>query len=150
MNLLEAYLFLFFDSFFASFILCFSNEMVSKLMITIGNYNHYLVFIIALSGSVCGLSTNWLIGRYLTFLKNTDFFKKKSAEILNAEIKWNKFLVWMLLFAFINAIANPLSLLAGFLKTNFKNFFALILIGKSSYYLLLIFANFDMMNLLVK
>ncbi len=150
MNPLEAYLFLFFDSFFANFILCFSNEMAAKLFITIGNYNHFLVFIVALTGSIFGLISNWGVGRGLVFLKNTDFFKNKSAELANATIKWNKFVIWLLLFSFISAIANPLSLIAGFLKTNFKKFLSLIFIGKFSYYLLLIFANFDMMNLLVK
>ncbi len=150
MSLLETYLFLFFDSFFANLILCFSNEMAAKIMITIGNYNHYLVFIIAISGAIAGLSINFLIGKYLALLKTAKIFKKKAIEIANAEVKWNKFLVWMLLFSFISAISNPLSLIAGFLKTDFKKFLALIFIGKFSYYLLLIFANFDMMNLLVK
>jgi membrane protein YqaA with SNARE-associated domain len=150
MNSLEAYLFLFFDSFFANFILCFSNEMAAKLVIIFGNYNRFLVFIVTLSGSILGLTANFTIGRYLTFLKDTGFLKNKSAEIANAEIKWNKFVVWLLLFSFISAIANPLSLIAGFLRTNFKKFLSLILIGKFSYYLLLIFANFDMMNLLVR
>jgi membrane protein YqaA with SNARE-associated domain len=150
MNSLEAYIFLFFDSFFANFILCLSNEMAAKLVITFGNYNRFLVFILTLSGAILGLSANWAIGKYLIFLKDSDFLKNKSAEIANAEIKWNKFLVWMLLFSFISAIANPLALIAGFLKTNFKKFLILIFIGKFSYYVLLIFANFDMMNLLVK
>jgi membrane protein YqaA with SNARE-associated domain len=150
MDPLEAYLFLFFDSFFANFILCLSNEMAAKLLITFGNYNRFLVLIVTLSGSLLGLSANWGIGRYLTILKNSNFLKNKSAEIANAEIKWNKFVVWALLFSFISAIANPLALIAGFLQTNFKKFLTLIFIGKFSYYLLLIFANFDMMNFLVK
>lgn len=148
--MLNHYLFLFFDSFFANFVLCFSNEMAIKLMIVLGNYDHYLVFITALAGAISGLSVDFLIGKYLTFIKKIKFLQKKSAEITDAEIKWNKFLVWMLLFCFISAIANPLALIAGFLKTNFKKFLALILVGKVSYYSLLVFADFDMMNLLIK
>jgi membrane protein YqaA with SNARE-associated domain len=150
MDIIEAYLFLFFDSFFASLILCFNNEMAVKLMTMIGSYNHLLVFILALSGSMLGLISNFLIGKYLTFLKNTDFFKKRSKEMLNAEAKWNQFLIWMLLASFISALANPLSLLAGFLKTSFKKFLILTLISKFIYYFLLIFADFNLLHLLIK
>jgi len=122
MTALESYIFLFCDSFFSALILPPRSEMVVKLMTSFAGYNYYLVFFIACSASILGSCINFLIGKYFLFLRKSDFFVKKESEIKNAEEKWNKYIIYLLLFSWISAVANPISLLCGFLRTNIYKF----------------------------
>ena len=146
MGLVEAYSFLFVDSFFAALILTPRSEFVVKLMLIFSGYHIYLVFAIAFFGSVMGSLANWQIGKYFLFLHKTDFFKSKSKEIAQAEKKWHKFLVYILLFSWMGVIGGPFAVLAGFLKTTIKQFLFLVMSSKALYYLLLVFADFDLLN----
>lgn len=134
MDILESYLFLFFDSFFANFIFSFSSEMAIKLMLIFEGYNKNLVFILALFGSLCGSIINFFIGRFFKFLRKTEFFLKKERELKNAEEKWEKYLVWILIFSWFSFIGNAWTLLAGFMNTGFRKFIILVFSGKLFYY----------------
>jgi len=123
--------------------------MVVKVMVALRTYNSYLIFTFALFASVLGSSANWLIGKYFTFLRHTDFFKKKLEEIAKAEKKWHKFLVWILLFSWLDVIGTPFAVMAGFFKTNLKKFLLLVFLGKLFYYYLLIFCDLDLKTFLV-
>lgn len=144
MDKIEAFLFLFSDSFFSALILPPRQEMVVKLMTIFPNYNIYLVFFLALAGSVLGSLVNWWVGKYFLFLRKTEFLQNKSQEILKAEKQWNNYIVWLLLFPWLEVMANPLSVLSGFLRVSFGKFLLLILIGKCFYYYLLVFFGFDL------
>jgi len=144
MNIIESYLFLFFDSFFSALILPPRSEMVAKAMVALRGYNSYLIFILALSASTLGSIINWWIGKYFTFLRHTEFFQKKQNEIANSEKKWHKYLVWILLFSWLDVIGAPFAVMAGFFKTKVKKFLLLILASKILYYYLLIFNDLDL------
>jgi len=133
------YLFLFFDSFAASLILPIRSEMAVYAMSIFGQYNSHLVFLITLSASVCGSLFGWFVGKKLQFLKRTKALINKNAEIKNAEKKWDKYVVWLLVFSPLKIIGNPLSLLAGFFGTSFRKFFSLIFVSKSIYYFWLVY-----------
>ena len=143
MDIFESYSFLFFDSFFSALILPPRSEMVVHLMSILSGYNLYLTFILATLGSCCGSLADWYIGKYFLFVRKTDFLKNKEKELLEAERKWNKFLVYILLLSWISVIGNPFAVLAGFLKTDLKKFLILVLIGKVLYYYTLVFHGFD-------
>lgn len=147
MNLVESYLLLFSDSFFSAFILTPRSEMVVSLMSIFTGYNLYLIFILALAGSMLGSVTNWQIGKCFLFLHKTNFFQKKLDKIQEAEIKWQSFLVYILLFSWIGAIGGPFAVLAGFFRTKILKLFLLIFCGKFCYYYLLIFYNLDLLKL---
>ena len=144
MNTLESYIFLFCDSFFSALILPPRSEMVAQTMLALRHYNSYLIFILACSASVAGSLTNWWVGRYFLFLRKTDFFQKKQKEIAESEKKWHKFLVWILLFSWLDVIGSPFAVMAGFFKTNLQKFLFLVLAGKFCYYFLLVFCDLDL------
>lgn len=144
MSILESYFFLFCDSFFAALILPPRSEMVVKLMLTLRGHNIYAVFILAFSASILGSLTNYWIGRYFTFLRATEFFKNKAAEIANSQKKWEKFLVWILLFSWLDVIGSAFAVMAGFFKTDVRKFLLLVLVGKLVYYVLLVFCDVDL------
>ena len=138
-NNLENYLFLFFDSLISSVILPIRTETAVHVMSISGLYNNYLIFIIVSISSILGSIINWEIGQKLIFLQKTKILIKYKTQIEEAEIKWNKYVIWMLLFSSLKILGNPLSLLAGFLRSNFKKFLVIIVIGKVIYYFHLIF-----------
>ncbi len=144
MSIFESYFFLFCDSLFSALILPPRSEMVVKLMLTLGGRNIYAVFLLALSASVLGSLINYWVGRYFTFLRATEFFKNKAAEIANSEKKWEKFLVWILLFSWLDVIGAAFAVMAGFFRTDVKKFLFLVLVGKFFYYLLLVFCDIDL------
>ncbi len=133
------YLFLFFDSLIAALILPVRSEAAIYAMLIFKKYNPHLIFIIVLSASVLGSLINWWLGKKLQILKQSVALKNKAAEIQNAEIKWNKYLVWLLLFSPLKILGNPLSLLAGFLSTKLKKFLTIIFFSKFIYYFWLIY-----------
>ena len=144
MDLFESYFFLFYDSLFSALILPPRSEMVVKLMAVFSGYNNYLVFTLAIIGSTSGSLVNWWIGKYFLFLHKTEFFKKRQKEIAKAQEKWRKYLVWILLFSWMDVIGNPFAAMAGFFKTDVKKFLLLVLLGKFFYYYLLIFCDIDL------
>ncbi len=148
MSVLESYFFLFCDSFFAALILPPRSEMVANVMISLRTNSAYLIFIIALAASVCGSLANWWIGKYFTFLRNTDFFQARQKEIANSEKKWHKFLVWILLFSWLDVIGAPFCLMAGFFRTTIKKVLLLVFLGKFWYYALLVFYDLDLKTIL--
>ena len=134
MILFSNYWALFLDSFKAALVLPFASESAFYAMLIFKKHNPYLIFIITLFASVLASIINWYLGYKLQFLKHTKALKDKAAEMAGAEKKWDKYLVWFLLFASFKTLGNPFAVLAGFLRTNFKKFLLLIFIGKFSYY----------------
>lgn len=139
MDLSANYLFLFFDSLTSALIPPIRSEVAVYAMLIFQKYNQHLIFIITLLASVLGSYINWWLGKKLQFLKRSPVFKNKAKEIKNAEEKWNKYIVFMLLFSALKILGNPLSLLAGFLNTKLKKFLLLVFIGKFCYYFWLIY-----------
>ena len=137
--MLENYLYLSFDSLTAAIILPIRSESAIHAMIIFGNYNSLIIFTIALISSTLGSVINWQIGKSLISLRSTKLLKNYQKEIALAEINWDKYVVWMLLFSALKILGNPLSLLAGFLKTSFKKLLLLIILGKAVYYFYLLF-----------
>ncbi len=135
------YLFLFFDSLTAALILPVRSEMAIHALVVFQGSNPHIIFITALFASIVGSSINWWIGKKLRFLKQSEALKHKAKEMKNAEEKWDKYLVWMLIFSPLKILGNPLSLLAGFLNTSFKKFLAIIFAGKFIYYFWLVYFN---------
>jgi membrane protein YqaA with SNARE-associated domain len=138
MNLFDSYLFLFFDSLVAAILLPIRSESAVHAMIIFNQYNPYLIFIITLSASSLGSMVNWWVGKKLIFLQNKDFLKGKKPQIKHAELKWDRYIIWSLIFASLKIFGNPMSLLAGFLRTSIKKFLLLIVSGKAIYYIYLI------------
>ncbi|MES2678204.1 MAG: VTT domain-containing protein [Pseudomonadota bacterium] len=133
------YVFLFFDSLIAALILPIRSEVAIYAMLIFKKYNQHLIFLIVLCASVLGSLINWFIGKKLQILKQSKALKNKAAEMQNAELKWNKYLVWLLIFSPLKILGNPLSLLAGFLNTSFRKFLTIIFLSKFIYYFWLIY-----------
>lgn len=105
-----------------------------------GNYSPALLIAVATCGNVLGASINWLLGRYLEHFKNRRWFPVKEAALDRAARTYQRYGVWTLLLSWIPIIGDPLTVIAGLLRTPFPLFLLLVTIGKLTRYVAVVAA----------
>ena len=133
------YLSLFIISFLAATILPFSSELTLAGLIATSNYDNLLLLIFASFGNVLGSAVNWVLGFYSRNLITKKWFPFKDKQIENSSKWFDKFGKWLLLFAWVPIIGDPLTLAAGLLRIKFKEFLILVTIGKVSRYVVIFY-----------
>ena len=129
------YLSLFTISFLAATILPFSSELMLASMLSIENYNRTLLITFSSLGNILGSVFNWVLGFYFVKLQNKKWFPFNQEQILKSSQWFEKYGKWSLLFAWVPIIGDPLTFVAGTMKTKFFIFLILVGIGKISRYL---------------
>ena len=129
------YLSLFTISFLAATILPFSSELMLASMLSIENYNRTLLITFSSLGNILGSVFNWVLGFYFIKLQNKKWFPFNQEQISKSSLWFEKYGKWSLLFAWIPIIGDPLTFVAGTMKTKFFIFLILVGIGKISRYL---------------
>jgi membrane protein YqaA with SNARE-associated domain len=132
---MTTYFFLFFISFIAATIFPFSSELTLVGLLKVNSYNSFLLVGTASLGNILGSIFNWLLGFYLLKHINKNWFPFKQHQIDGASKRFSKYGVWSLLFAWIPAVGDPLTLIAGVLRVNFLLFLILVSVGKICRYL---------------
>ncbi len=130
------YLGLFLASFLAATILPLSSEVVLGYLLT-HDFNIYLTVCTATSGNVMGAVVNYGIGIFGSQILLQKVLRISNHDMLSAEIRFKKYGVLSLLFAWVPVIGDPLTVAAGVLKTNFYIFFILVGLGKFLRYVFL-------------
>ncbi len=95
---------------------------------------------VATAGNVLGSLLNWLLGRYLLHFRDRRWFPVKPATIDRATAWYRRWGVWSLLLAWVPLIGDPLTLVAGILRTPLGPFLALVTVGKLGRYLAIVWA----------
>lgn len=131
MDNIDAYLFLFNDSLFTSLMFIPRLSYATDVMITVGGYNPYIVFIVTYIASITGLSINWILGLYIRKLENTKKLHHRRTTFEKAEILFKHKYKWILLLSFIPFWGALFTTAAGALRYRFFHF--LILIGFSKF-----------------
>ena len=129
------YLSLFTISFLAATILPFSSELMLASMLSIENYNRTLLIAFSSLGNILGSIFNWVLGFYFIKLQNKKWFPFNQEQISKSSQWFEKYGKWTLLFAWVPIIGDPLTFVAGTMKTKFFIFLILVGIGKISRYL---------------
>jgi membrane protein YqaA with SNARE-associated domain len=129
--------FLFLSAFAASTILPMSSEVVLSALVLAGATEVWLLLAVATAGNTLGAVVNWGIGRYAatwhTRLRSLDDAKFERA------CRWfNRWGMWSLLLSWLPVVGDPLTLVAGVLRSRFVPFVLLVLIGKAARYLLVL------------
>ena len=131
------YLITFFVSLAAATILPFSSEATLFYYIHNG-HNLWALFVAAGLGNILGSVINYAIGRKgIAYLL---VHKKISKEQLNkSQNIFKRYGAYALLLSWVPLIGDPLTLVAGALKYDFKRFLLFVSIAKLSRYAILIF-----------
>ena len=93
---------------------------------------------VASVGNTLGSVVNWLVGRFLLRWRERRWFPIGAAALERATAWFARFGVWSLLLAWLPIVGDPLTLVAGVLRVNFWLFVALVALGKTARYALVL------------
>ena len=139
MSGLEAYLFLFFDSFMAVLVGVPNTHMAFQVMRMVGGYNVTLMIFVAIIGDVLGSSCNYAFGHILNYVKTNIADSKPSIKFLALKKMANDRLFILVALSFIPLFGIIITTLAGFLRVSYSRFFIALLVGRVGYYLVISF-----------
>ncbi|WP_218573477.1 YqaA family protein [Rheinheimera lutimaris] len=118
-----------------------SSEVLLLALLQQG-YSPLWLFVAATAGNTLGSCINWYLGRKLLLFQHKRWFPFSAAAMGRAQLQFQRFGSWSLLFAWLPVVGDPLTLIAGMLKVRFSLFLLLVLLGKAGRYAVLIgFAN---------
>ena len=129
------YLGLFGIAFAAATLLPAQSELVLAGLIASGDYNPWLLIAVATAGNGLGSCMNWAIGRFLHGHRGHRLFPMSALSLERAERSYARWGVWTLHLTWVPVFGDPLTLVAGLLRTPFRLFLALVFVAKLGRYL---------------
>ena len=127
-------LLLFLGAFGAATILPMSSEAVLAVLAQADGARVGLLLAVATLGNTLGAVVNWAIGRFLGHLRGHRWFPLDDRTHERAGRWFSRFGVWSLLFAWLPLVGDPLTVLAGLLRTPLAIFLPLVALGKFARY----------------
>ncbi|MBX9467324.1 MAG: DedA family protein [Rhizobium sp.] len=137
MTALATYLGLFLAAFLAATIVPAQSEAVLVGLILAGDQPVLLLFLVATTGNVLGSVVNWLLGRFIEHFRHRPWFPVSQDKLARAEAWYRRFGIWSLLLSWVPIIGDPLTVVAGILRTPFLTFLLLVTIAKAGRYAVL-------------
>jgi membrane protein YqaA with SNARE-associated domain len=128
------YLAVFTSAFLAATILPVASELVLAGMSSLEGANIVALLVVASIGNTLGSVVNWVIGRCFLRFRDRRWFPVRPETLERASDWFGRYGVWMLLFAWVPIIGDPLTLVAGVMRVNFPVFVLLVAIGKTARY----------------
>ncbi|WP_207459528.1 YqaA family protein [Azospirillum sp. SYSU D00513] len=135
---IAAYGGLFLTALLAATVLPAQSEILLAGMHASGKYDVAALVLVATAGNVLGSACNWAIGRYLMHFQDRRWFPIRPALVERATRWYNRFGLWSLLLAWAPFIGDPLTLVAGILRVDFRVFLLLVTVGKAARYAALV------------
>jgi len=142
---LAAYAGLFAASFLAATILPFQSELVLVGLLLSGDHPWPVLLAVATVGNVLGAVVNWGLGRFFIHFRDRRWFPVKPETYAKVERWYARYGVWSLLFAWLPIGGDPLTVVAGALRTNLALFLVLVTVGKLGRYAVLVVATLNWM-----
>ena len=131
------YISLFVVAFMVATIIPFGSEAYFITLLTIGEYNHFLLLIAASLGNILGSLFNWVCGYYINYFIKKPWFPINNKMIDRGNKAFNKYGKWSLLLSWVPFIGDPITFVAGTLRYSLLAFLILVSIGKVSRYLII-------------
>lgn len=134
MQTVAAYGSLFLVSFLAATLLPAQSEILLAGLRSTGDYSAWGLVTVATVGNVLGAVVNWLLGRYIEHFRHRRWFPVSERMLDRAQGWYRRWGVWSLLLAWAPFIGDPLTVVAGLLRTNLWVFLVLVTVGKGLRY----------------
>jgi len=135
---LHIYLGLFWNAFLAATLLPALSEIAFAALLQQKIGVPMLLFVAATIGNVCGSIVNWWLGLRLSSFEDKRWFPFKPQHIERARKYFSRYGKWSLLFAWLPVVGDPLTLVAGILRTSFPLFLLLVTAGKATRYAIIL------------
>nr|WP_248280284.1 VTT domain-containing protein [Marinomonas sp. UCMA 3892] len=107
----------------------------------------FYLWIWASLGNTLGGLTNWFLGLYLVRFEHKKWFPMKASTRQKAELFFNKYGIWSLLFTWLPVVGDGIALVSGVLRTPIWYFLPLVLIGKAARYALILWGQHLLLTL---
>jgi len=114
------------------------SELVFVAMLGTGRFDPALLLIVASAGNITGSTINWAIGRHLAHHRGARWFPVSEPAMARAETWYQRFGVASLLLSWLPVVGDPLTFVAGVLRTSLARFLLLVTIAKAGRYLALL------------
>ncbi|MGC4410259.1 DedA family protein [Rhizobium rosettiformans] len=137
MTAFAAYTALFLAAFLAATIVPAQSEAVLVGLILAKEQPVVLLLLVATAGNVLGSVVNWLLGRFIEHFRARPWFPVSEQKLARAEAWYRRFGIWSLLLSWVPIIGDPLTVVAGLLRTPFPTFLILVTIAKAGRYAVL-------------
>lgn len=134
---LATYLALFLAAFLAATIVPAQSEAVLVGLILADDQPVLPLLLVATAGNVLGSVVNWLLGRFIEHFRDRPWFPVSRPRLAQAETWYRRFGIWSLLLSWVPIIGDPLTVVAGILRTPFLTFLALVTLAKAGRYIVL-------------
>jgi len=130
------YLYLFFIAFLSATVFPLGSEALLLYDLSI-DLNIYILFLVATVGNTIGSIVNYYIGlKGEKFLARKKILKKE--KVIKTKRFFDKYGGYTLLFSWVPIIGDPITIVAGMLRYDFKKFIYLTLISKGIRYIFVI------------
>jgi membrane protein YqaA with SNARE-associated domain len=135
---------LFASAFLSATLLPGSSEAALLALLARGQSDTVILIAVATAGNVLGSAVNWAMGRFLAHFRDRRWFPIDQRTYDRATAWYGRFGIWSLLLAWVPIIGDPLTVVAGMLRVDWRWFILLVTIGKLGRYLFLAaaFASF--------
>ena len=132
---------LFATAFLAATIFPMQSEILLVAYLTKTNVSVWLLLVFASFGNVLGSCVNWYLGRGIEKFKDKKYFPVKEENLIRAQRFYKKYGVWSLLLSWTPFVGDPLTIIAGVMKTPFPIFLAIVTLAKTGRYVFVIYAT---------
>lgn len=126
---------LFGAAFLAATLVPAQSELLLAYLLSTGEQDWLLLLAVATAGNVLGSIVNWFLGRSVERFRDRRWFPVNPKALDRAERGYARWGKWSLLLSWVPIIGDPLTLVAGLLRTPFLTFVTLVLIAKGGRYL---------------
>ena len=90
--------------------------------------------IVATVGNCLGSLVNWILGRFFAHYRDRRWFPVNEDEFARAEAWYQRWGVWSLLLSWMPLIGDPITLIAGVMRTPFLPFILIVVVAKGARY----------------
>ncbi len=124
---------LFSSAFLAATVLPASSEAVLAGLLLGGGPPAGLLLVASL-GNTLGSVVNWVLGRFVTRFRDRRWFPATPEQLARAEGWYRRYGVWSLLLSWVPVIGDPLTVIAGVLRTPLVIFLPIVAVAKTARY----------------
>jgi membrane protein YqaA with SNARE-associated domain len=110
------------------------SELALATLLAVGGYDAWLLILVATVGNVLGSLVNWLLGRFLHHHRDKRWFPVPCRSLERAERVYRRWGLWTLLLSWMPVVGDPLTLVAGLLRTPLKLFLPIVTLAKAGRY----------------
>lgn len=129
---------LFWAAFLSATILPGSSEAALVALIALGSSSLAVLVGVATIGNTLGSVINWWLGLFVERWRDHPRFPVKAADYAKYQAWYQKWGVWSLLLAWVPIIGDPLTVMAGVMRTPLWLFMIVTGAGKLTRYLVMV------------